>query len=725
MTTPEQPYTQPRPTDSYPLVTLSSPPSTSPTNLLGLAGMNPSLHSSSTARPPKLVSHPPPPVPKHSNSTSSNSSDPDSVIGTNLLVSSGRPSTDSGRSSGEYTAVTIYSMYSDHRSSAVPPLPSFHDVPPIPVDKYNYRRSTSRPSSKAMDATNRDDNGHLSVGTSSAGRHASAASWSDFHRPTSVAVSSRRTSRARDSGRTSESPEPAPLPVPTTPGIRPTAQPSPQSSNKSPPPSVPNSPPRDSNAVQLLPVPTHLAVPPRRNSAASSSRLTNSSETSRSARTPSTANGPLLSENGEAEDVDSLYVRSTYARLEQTGVPGDGYEEGIERTRARAPGTMERRETIWGDQLHELSEQEVDFLSSLDRYGFKATSLSSRQENRLALLPVVPYKKLPATVRTPPSSPAAPPDELRTLPTPTEDPKERTRIAKWERMMKVSKRDVGGNVERWTFDERKGRKLRERVYKGIPDRWRSAVWWTVIDSSRVAVVCPPLTRTGVSNPPMSAEQLKRDYRDRVDRPSSHDIQIDLDVPRTISGHVMFHTRYGSGQRSLFHVLHVFSQLCPDCGYCQGMGPIAATLLCYLEPERAYVCMVRIHDNYDMHSIFSPGFPGLLESIYVQERLTEKLMPDVYASFKKHMISSTSYATKWYITLFANCFPFQTQLRLWDAFFLEGRDVIVIIALSIIWVLRVPTLPQTGTYGDFRVDPFRCRPLTTTQRSHFEACIAPQ
>lgn len=55
--------------------------------------------------------------------------------------------------------------------------------------------------------------------------------------------------------------------------------------------------------------------------------------------------------------------------------------------------------------------------------------------------------------------------------------------------------------------------------------------------------------------------------------------------------------------------------------------------------------------------------------------------------KKHMICSTSYATKWYITLFANTFPFQTQLRLWDAFILEGRDAIVMIALAIIWVLR--------------------------------------
>ena len=47
-------------------------------------------------------------------------------------------------------------------------------------------------------------------------------------------------------------------------------------------------------------------------------------------------------------------------------------------------------------------------------------------------------------------------------------------------------------------------------------------------------------------------------------------------------------------------------------------------------------MIRIHDSYDMHSIFQPGFPGLLESIYVQEKMTEKLMPDVYISFVRNL-----------------------------------------------------------------------------------------
>jgi len=118
-----------------------------------------------------------------------------------------------------------------------------------------------------------------------------------------------------------------------------------------------------------------------------------------------------------------------------------------------------------------------------------------------------------------------------------------------------------------------------------------------------------------------------------------------------------------------------------------MGPIAATLLSYLPPSLSYTALVRLHTSYDMHSIFSPGFPGLLEAIYVQEQITKTYMPNVYESFKQHMVSTTSYATKWYITLFSNSVPFQTQLRLWDAFWLEGLDVFVAVAVGVLWAYK--------------------------------------
>jgi USP6 N-terminal-like protein len=116
-----------------------------------------------------------------------------------------------------------------------------------------------------------------------------------------------------------------------------------------------------------------------------------------------------------------------------------------------------------------------------------------------------------------------------------------------------------------------------------------------------------------------------------------------------------------------------------------MGPIATTLLCYFEPQKVYAALVRLHDTYNMHAIFSPGFPGLLQAIYVQERTMESKMPDVYSAFKKYMISFIRNQVG--ITLFANSVSFQTQLRLWDAYLLEGPDLFVAMAVAIVWVYR--------------------------------------
>lgn len=65
-----------------------------------------------------------------------------------------------------------------------------------------------------------------------------------------------------------------------------------------------------------------------------------------------------------------------------------------------------------------------------------------------------------------------------------------------------------------------------------------------------------------------------------------------------------------------------------------MGPIAATLLLYFEPEKAYAILVILHEctMYDMHNVVKPGFPGLLEAIYVMERVVSEKMPGVYAVF---------------------------------------------------------------------------------------------
>ncbi|KAL0580597.1 hypothetical protein V5O48_001422 [Marasmius crinis-equi] len=387
----------------------------------------------------------------------------------------------------------------------------------------------------------------------------------------------------------------------------------------------------------------------------------------------------------EGEDMDAFHVRNTYAQLDISGVKGDGWEDGVERTRARVGASRASQlnaAAALGDGTEkqgDLDERELMALASVDRYGF----FSTPSHDRLILLPSLPLTKRLAPTPSPgPRDASTSGRSLASLP-PVQPPlKETSRIAKWTRMMKPRKREVGGNVESWFVKPSKESKLRERTYKGVPDRWRPAAWELF------------MTRNAWSNGhghahELSMQQLERDFEECLTKPSTYDIQIDLDVPRTISGHVLFRTRYGVGQRSLFHVLHCFSLRCSTCGYVQGMGPIAATLLCYFPPSHVYASLVRLHSSpqYALHTIFAPGFPGLLEAIYVQEQIIKEMMPAIYRAFGDMGVSTTSYATKWYITLFANTVTFQTQLRLWDAFLLEGKDVFVVLAVGIVWVFK--------------------------------------
>lgn len=264
--------------------------------------------------------------------------------------------------------------------------------------------------------------------------------------------------------------------------------------------------------------------------------------------------------------------------------------------------------------------------------------------------------------------------------------KEKSRIAKWKRMLSVESRDEGYNATSYTFvSDLSAKRLRRRVIKGIPDIWRSAAWKALLRRQE---------GSETSEKPQPAAAPSQQFASLVEQPSPHDVQIDLDVPRTISGHIQFHTRYGQGQRDLFHVLHDLSLLCSKCGYCQGMGPIVATFLCYFPPEQVYALMVIAHNDMGLHNTFRPGFPGLVENLYIQDQLVKHYMPEMYAVFKDQMISTSAYATKWYITLFSNSMPFETQLRIWDAWLLEGSDVITLSALSILWALRATILdPQ--------------------------------
>ena len=128
-----------------------------------------------------------------------------------------------------------------------------------------------------------------------------------------------------------------------------------------------------------------------------------------------------------------------------------------------------------------------------NRYGF----FTPTSGDRMVLLPSAPLTRALSYVpvsQSPSGAPPAPPS-ITTLPsrdlTPEERKREDRRVRKWGRML--VQRQPGGDISDWTVNSRKESKFVSRVYKGVPDRWRSAAWWILIErgtsaSSRAAAL---------------------------------------------------------------------------------------------------------------------------------------------------------------------------------------------------------------------------------------------
>lgn len=240
--------------------------------------------------------------------------------------------------------------------------------------------------------------------------------------------------------------------------------------------------------------------------------------------------------------------------------------------------------------------------------------------------------------------------------------KESERTEKWRKMAKIIKPGKDGEGMVFEFDM-KHPKLIERTWKGIPDRWRAAAWYSFLSTSA----------RNSTKPLATEEEIIAQYQLLQEQPSSDDVQIDLDVPRTINQHIMFRRRYRGGQRLLFRVLHALALYFPETGYVQGMASLAATLLSYYDEERCFVMLVRLWELRGLNRLYQPGFAELMEALNDFEKywLADKAV--VAKSLQEHGIDPTAYGTRWYLTLFNLSIPFTSQLRIWDIFMLLGES----------------------------------------------------
>ncbi len=306
---------------------------------------------------------------------------------------------------------------------------------------------------------------------------------------------------------------------------------------------------------------------------------------------------------------------------------------------------------------------------------------------------------------------------------------EASRAIKWVDMLQVVEEGRHGEGQRARGEAavalsrgdwcRGHKRFESRLVKGIPECLRTKVWAIFLHGGSLdgwhggalkassparrggAVEAPPPAGHGrhgstasgksctggnssssLSSSSQSLAVTPARYRELYLKISGFERQIDLDIERTLRDHILFKARFSSAQVALFKILVAYSNLDQEVGYCQGMSTIAAFILLYFEEEAAFAIFQRIMERDGVRTFFTAGFPMLFETFHVQETLMERYMPKLVARLESFHITTSVYATKWYLTLFLG-FPFSLATRIWDLFLFWGIDMLVCVALALL------------------------------------------
>nr|XP_028698689.1 TBC1 domain family member 3F-like [Macaca mulatta] len=185
--------------------------------------------------------------------------------------------------------------------------------------------------------------------------------------------------------------------------------------------------------------------------------------------------------------------------------------------------------------------------------------------------------------------------------------REITRKSKWMEML--------GQWETY----KNSKKLRDRVYKGIPMNIRGQVWSVLLNIQEVK-----------SKNPRTYKVMK----EKGKRSSEHIHQIDVDMSRTLRTHIFFRDRYGTKQRELFYILLAYSEYNPEVGYRRDLSHIAALFLLYLPEEDAFWALVQLlaRERHSLQGFHSPN-GGTVQGLQ---------------DHQEHVVPTSQHKTRWHL-----------------------------------------------------------------------------
>ncbi|CAM0140831.1 unnamed protein product [Umbelopsis sp. WA50703] len=209
--------------------------------------------------------------------------------------------------------------------------------------------------------------------------------------------------------------------------------------------------------------------------------------------------------------------------------------------------------------------------------------------------------------------------------------------------------------------------LSAKVRAGIPQQLRGLVWQTMSQSS-------------ATNLESLFEQLSGDDAEK----SRYERIINRDLARTFPNVDMFKMDGGSGQQAMGRILKAYSIYDAHVGYCQGLAFLVGPLLMNMPEKQAFCVFVRLMETYEMRTMFTLNMEGLHLRLHQLQTLLSQTCPEIADHLSSNGIHPAMYASQWYLTLFAYCFPISLVLRIYDVVFAEGAvETIMRIAIALL------------------------------------------
>ncbi|XP_031350422.1 uncharacterized protein LOC116176090, partial [Photinus pyralis] len=224
--------------------------------------------------------------------------------------------------------------------------------------------------------------------------------------------------------------------------------------------------------------------------------------------------------------------------------------------------------------------------------------------------------------------------------------------------------------------------------EGIPPEFRRKLWMNLADRH-------------LQSKNVNWIKVERECFSEWSHPADAElgVQIVKDLHRT--GCSLFCGEDGQENQALLkRVLLAYARWNKAVGYCQGFNMLAALILQVTEKceTDALKLMIFLIEGVLPESYFADSLRGLSVDMAVFRELLKTRLPrlsrhlDALQTAAKD--GTTSYeppltnvfTMQWFLTLFCNCLPQPTVLRVWDLILLEGNEILLRTALGIWQVL---------------------------------------